>query len=80
MGIVINQSIKNTAIPYIGFGIGAINALFLYTNFLGKVHYGMVAFLLSAANIMMPLMAFGVQNTMVRFYFNTKQKKSKTNF
>ena len=68
MGIVLNQSIKNTVITYFGFGIGAINALFLYTNFLGKTHYGMVAFLLSASNIMMPLMAFGVQNTMIRFY------------
>ena len=68
MGLVINQSIKNTIITYFGFGIGAINALFLYTNFLGKTHYGMVAFLLSASNIMMPLMAFGVQNTMIRFY------------
>ncbi|WP_309642104.1 oligosaccharide flippase family protein [Flavobacterium sp.] len=68
MGIVLNQSIKNTVITYFGFGIGAINALFLYTNFLGKSHYGMVAFLLSASNIMMPLMAFGVHNTLIRFY------------
>jgi O-antigen/teichoic acid export membrane protein len=28
----------------------------------------MVAFLLSASNIMMPLMAFGVHNTLIRFY------------
>jgi O-antigen/teichoic acid export membrane protein len=68
MGLVLNQSIKNTVITYFGFGIGAINALFLYTNFLGKTHYGMVAFVLSASNIMMPLMAFGVQNTLIRFY------------
>ena len=78
MGLVINQSIKNTIITYFGFGIGAINALFLYTNFLGKTHYGMVAFLLSASNIMMPLMAFGVQNTMIRFYskYTTSRKRS----
>ena len=68
MGIVINQSIKNTVITYFGFGIGAINALFLYTNFLGKEYYGMVAFLLSASSIMMPLMAFGVHSTLIRFY------------
>ncbi len=80
MGIVINQSIKNTAITYFGFGIGAINALFLYTNFLGKVHYGMVAFLLSAAHIMMPLMAFGVQNTLVRFYSKYKSEKEREKF
>lgn len=79
MGLVLNQSIKNTVITYFGFGIGAINALFLYTNFLGKTHYGMVAFLLSASNIMMPLMAFGVQNTMIRFYskYSTEAEREK---
>jgi O-antigen/teichoic acid export membrane protein len=79
MGIVSNQSIKNTIITYFGFGIGAINALFLYTIFLGKVHYGIVAFVLSAANIMMPLMAFGVQNTLIRFYskYNSEEERVK---
>jgi O-antigen/teichoic acid export membrane protein len=79
MGIVINQSIKNTIITYFGFGIGAINALFLYTIFLGKMHYGIVAFVLSAANIMMPLMAFGVQNTLIRFYtkYNSDEEREK---
>jgi O-antigen/teichoic acid export membrane protein len=68
MGIVINQSAKNIVVTYIGFGIGAINALFLYTSFLGKTNYGIVAFLLSAGNIMMPIMAFGVHSTLIRFY------------
>ncbi len=80
MGSVINQSVKNTIITYFGFGIGAINALFLYTNFLGKTHYGMVAFLLSASNIMMPLMAFGVQNTLIRFYSKYKTADERDNF
>jgi O-antigen/teichoic acid export membrane protein len=68
MGIVINQSAKNIVVTYLGFGIGAVNALFLYTSFLGKTNYGIVAFLLSAGNIMMPLMAFGVHSTLIRFY------------
>ncbi len=80
MGVVLNQSIKNTIVTYFGFGIGAINALFLYTNFLGKTHYGMVAFLLSASNIMMPLMAFGVQNTMIRFYSKYTTDTERDNF
>lgn len=80
MGIVINQSIKNTIITYFGFGIGAINALFLYTNFLGKNYYGMVAFLLSASNIMMPLMAFGVHNTLIRFYSKCKSEPEREKF
>ena len=79
MGIVINQSIKNTIITYFGFGIGAINALFLYTIFLGKLHYGIVVFVISAGNIMMPLMSFGVQNTLIRFYskYNSESERDK---
>ena len=80
MGIVLNQSAKNTAVTYFGFGIGAVNALFLYTNFLGKTHYGIVSFLLSAANIMMPLMAFGVHNTMIRFYSHCKTELERERF
>lgn len=80
MGIVLKQSIRNTVFTYFGFGIGAINALFLYTNFLGKTHYGMVAFLLSASNIMMPLMAFGVHNTLIRFYSRCTSEAEREKF
>lgn len=80
MGIVQSQSIKNTFITFFGFGIGAVNALFLYTNFLGKLHYGVVAYVLSAANILMPLMAFGVHNTLIRFYAHCKDEKEREEF
>ncbi|MGL2967077.1 oligosaccharide flippase family protein [Flavobacterium sp. XGLA_31] len=80
MGIVQSQSIKNTIITFLGFGIGAVNALFLYTNFLGKLHYGIVATILSGANIMMPLMAFGAQNTLIRFFSSYKNQKERDEF
>ncbi|WP_298902029.1 polysaccharide biosynthesis C-terminal domain-containing protein [uncultured Psychroserpens sp.] len=80
MGIVINQSFKNTITTYLGFGIGAINALFLYTNFITDDYYGLVAYILSAANIMMPLMAFGAHNTIVKFYSTFKTKNSLNSF
>ena len=80
MGIVVSQSFKNTITTYLGFGIGAINALFLYTNFITDEYYGLVAYILSAANIMMPLMAFGVHNTMVKFYSTFKTKNSLNSF
>ena len=80
MGIVIKQSAKNTVITYFGFGIGAINALFLYTTFLGKEHYGIVGFILSGANILMPLMAFGVHNTMIRFFSRCKSEDEREGF
>ena len=80
MGIVVSQSIRNTVITYIGFAIGAANALFMYTNFLGKTYYGLTGFLLSSANIMMPLMAFGVHNTLVKFYSGYKTEEEKSQF
>ncbi|MEH6536060.1 MAG: polysaccharide biosynthesis C-terminal domain-containing protein [Psychroserpens sp.] len=80
MGIVIHQSLRNTITTYLGFGIGAINALFLYTNFISNEYYGLVAYILSAANIMMPLMAFGAHNTIVKFYSTFKTKNSLNSF
>lgn len=80
MGIVLNQSAKNIAVTYFGFGIGAINAMFLYTSFLGKTHLGIVTFVLSTANILMPLMAFGVQSTLIRFYNRYKEEAERERF
>ncbi|MBY0486610.1 MAG: oligosaccharide flippase family protein [Flavobacteriaceae bacterium] len=80
MGIVQTQSIKNTIITFFGFGIGAVNALFLYTNFLGKMHYGIVQTILSGANIMMPIMAFGAQSTLIRFFSHYKTEEKRDEF
>ncbi|HBK83308.1 MAG TPA: sugar isomerase, partial [Flavobacterium sp.] len=59
MGIVLKHSFKNTLATYIGFVIGALNTLYMYVHFLGDTYYGLVSYVLSVANIMMPLMAFG---------------------
>ena len=80
MGIVINQSIKNTITTYLGFFIGAINTLFLYTNFLSKDYFGLVVFILSTANIMMPFLMFGVSNSLVKFYSSYKTRKQQNSF
>ncbi len=77
MGIVINQSIKNTIITYIGFVIGAANTLFMYPYFLGKTYFGLTGYILSSANIIFPLMAFGVHNTLIKFFSHYKTEKEK---
>lgn len=79
MGVILNQSFKNLVTTYLGFGIGALNTLFLFTYFLEKEYYGLVSFLLSAANLIWPLMAFGVHNTLVKFYsaYKTKPERDK---
>lgn len=80
MGIVTSQSFKNTITTYLGFAIGAVNTLYLYVFFISDVHYGLISFLLSTANIMMPLMAFGVHNTIIKFYTTFKTKNSLNSF
>ncbi len=80
MGIVINQSIKNVVITYIGFGIGAINSLFMYPHFLGEEYYGLTGYILSTANVIFPLMAFGVHNTLIKFFSQYKSEQEKSQF
>ncbi|WP_299602205.1 polysaccharide biosynthesis C-terminal domain-containing protein [uncultured Aquimarina sp.] len=80
MGIVANQSIKNVIITCLGFGIGAINTLFLFTKFLEEEYYGLISYLFSASNIIWPLMAFGVHNTVVKFYSSYSDKKEQNKF
>lgn len=80
MGIVRNQSFKNTIVTYIGFGIGAINVLFLFTHFLTDEYHGLVAFVLSTSNIMMPLFALGVHNAIIKFYSSFKTPNSINSF
>lgn len=77
MGIVIKQSSGNFVITYFGFAIGAVNALFLYTNFLDQEYYGYTQYLLSAANILMPFMAFGVHSSLIRFFSRCTSEKEK---
>tara|TARA_B100000767_G_scaffold87964_1_gene84488 strand:- start:146 stop:1615 length:1470 start_codon:yes stop_codon:yes gene_type:complete len=80
MGIILKQSSINTVIIFIAFAIGGINTLFLYTNFLTPERYGLVVFLLSAANLLMPLTAFGVQYTIVKFFSSYQTKLEKDRF
>lgn len=80
MGVIFKQSFLNTISTYVGFAIGAINTLFLYTNFMTDEYYGLVGYLISVANILMPLMNFGVQNTMVKFYSSYQEGEDRNKF
>ena len=80
MGIVLKQSFTNTIILFLGFGIGGINVLFLYTHFLHEDYVGLITFILSAANIIMPLLVFGMQNTVIKFYSSYKTKVDRDKF
>lgn len=79
MGIVLNQSFKNTIITYIGFAIGGINTIYLYPVFLGSTYYALSNYVVSSANVIMPIFAIGMQNTLVKFYsqYETNEERSR---
>jgi len=49
-------------------------------NFLGDEFYGVTTYLLSSANVLFPLMAFGVHNTLIKFFSEYKTEKEKSQF
>lgn len=80
MGIVLKQSLKNTVVIYLGFLIGGINTLFLYTRFLKEEYYGLATYVFSAANLLTPIIAFGIHFTIVKFYSSYASKQEKDKF
>lgn len=80
MGIIFRQSASNTVVTYLGFGIGALNTLFLYTRFLSAEYYGLIGVILSTSAILMPLLAFGVPNTMIKYFSSFEDKPSADGF
>jgi len=80
MGIVLKQSLNNTIILFLGFTLGGLNVLFLYTHFLHEDYYGLITFLLSTANLMMPLVVLGMQHTIIKFFSSYKTKLERDKF
>ncbi|SIQ75008.1 oligosaccharide flippase family protein [Maribacter ulvicola] len=80
MGIVLKQSLNNTIVTYFGFAIGAANTLFLYTNFMQPSNYGLIQVILSVSAVLMPVLAFGVPNSLVKFYSSFKNDQSQNSF
>lgn len=79
MGIILKQSFKNTIVTFIGFGFGALNTLFLYTNIIEPTYYGLITFILATAAILMPIMSSGAHNGLVKYY-SAQAEKSKNGF
>ncbi|NLP56686.1 lipopolysaccharide biosynthesis protein [Lutibacter sp. B1] len=80
MGIVLKQSFINTIILFVGFAIGGINVMFLFTHFLHEDYFGLITFLLSTANILLPLLVFGMQHTIIKYYSAYKTKTEQDTF
>lgn len=80
MGIVFKQSFRNTLIIYGAFLVGGINTIIFYPRILKSEFYGLVTFLLSSSNVIMPLVAFGVQYTIIKFFSSYQSKEQQDKF
>lgn len=80
MGIVAKQSVSNTIYTYVGFLFGAINTLFLFTAILNKTDYGLITYLMTAANLLWPFLGLGMHNTVIKFYNKYESQAQKNRF
>lgn len=75
MGIVRSQSIKNLIITYVGFAVGAVNAILFYPHFLGKTYYGIVMAVLAAGSLLSAFVNLGMPDTLIKFFSNYKTRE-----
>jgi len=81
MGIVINQSIKNSLSFYFGMFLGAISTVFVYPNVFNNQpdHWGLIQLIVAYSFIISTFSNFGVPKTFIRF-FPIIENKSKFYF
>ena len=76
MGIVRNQSIKNSISFYIGMTLGAINTVLIYPNVFkdNPEYFGLIQILLAYAIVVSTFTTLGVPKTFLRFFPAVKEK------
>lgn len=80
MGLILRQSLVNMVITYLGFALGAVNYMVLYLRFMSAEYFGLVGVVLSTAALLMPLMSFGIPNTLVKFYSGFQETAHRQRF
>lgn len=77
MSVLARQGIKYTIIGYAGFLLGALATYFLFPrNF---AFYGELNYILSSAEIFVPLVVFGVSYANVKYFSQTKRDEKHQN-
>ena len=76
MGIVRNQSIKNSISFYVGMAIGAINTLFVYPYVFDDdpEKFGLIQIIIAYSLVVSTLTTFGVPKTFIKFFPSIQNK------
>ena len=76
MGVIRNQSIKNSISFYLGMALGAINTVIIYPNVFkhNPEHFGLIQLILAYAILVSTFTSLGIPKTFVRFFPAIKEK------
>ena len=75
--MIARQSFFNTITIGLAFLIGALNTIYFYPNYLGSELQGLVVAVLAISNIIQPIVSFGVQHSLIKFFISCKNKIEK---
>ena len=78
MSVVARQSFKYSIIGYLGFLLGTISAFFVFP--IDMVFYGKLRYILPAAQMLMPIVVFGLSYSNVYFFGRAKEEGKNQNF
>lgn len=76
MGVIRNQSIKNSISFYIGMAIGAVNTVLVYPNVFNDEpeHWGLISIIVAYATLVGTFSSLGIPKTFIRFFPAIKEK------
>ena len=79
MGKVRKQALANTIFSYIGFALGYLNVIILFPAYFTSEQFGLIGLIISVSIIYAYLSAFGLANTIPKFFpfFKTDDRKHK---
>mgnify|MGYP001183997786 CR=1 FL=1 len=79
MGVVLKQSFWTSIIIYLGVLLGFLNSLILFPKFLETEEIGLLRQIISATTLLLPISAFGISATAIKFYPKFKDKLTSKN-
>lgn len=77
MSVVARQSFKYSIVGYLGFLLGTLSAIFVFP--LDMDYYGKLRYILSAAEIVLPFIVFGLSYANVKFFLYTRKDGKQQN-
>ncbi|SFI08003.1 lipopolysaccharide biosynthesis protein [Halpernia frigidisoli] len=77
MSVIARQGFKYSIIGYLGFLLGTLSAIFIFPY--NMEFYGKLRYIMPMAEIILPIVVFGLSYSNVKFFFSTKNDNKHQN-